>query len=88
MMVVVVVVVVVVVMVVVVMVVVVVVVMVVVVVGFPCPFLKIEENCPNLAKKVLISEESALFVCIYGLIYYRKCNFKSILEKKHEHFSL
>ena len=39
-------------------------------------------------KNALILEESALFACIYGLIYYSKCTFKSIFDKKHQNFSL
>ena len=45
--------------------------------GYPCHFLKIE-------KSALILEKHAMFVCIYGLNSYLKCNFKIIFEKKHQ----
>ena len=57
--------------------------------GLPCPFLEIENNCSNSAKKIaLILEKYAFFVCIYELNFDLKCCFKSILEKKHQNFSL
>ena len=39
-------------------------------------------------KSTLILEKNVLFVCIYALNSQMKCSFKSIMEKKHENFSL
>ena len=42
----------------------------------------------KIGKRSLILEKCTLFVCIYGLNSHLKCCFKSILEKKHQKFSL
>ena len=39
-------------------------------------------------KSALILENVALFVHIYGLNSHLKCNFKSVLQKKNQGFSL
>ena len=39
-------------------------------------------------KSVLILEQIALFLCIYGLNSHLKCSFNGIFQKKHLNFSL
>ena len=41
------------------------------------PFFENRKKCPGV-----------LFVCIYGLNSHLKCSFKSILERKHQNYSL
>ena len=56
---------------------------------FPPPFFENGKKVPWFCKKSpLTLERRTLFVCIYGLKSYLKCNFKSMLEKKHQHFFL
>ena len=49
---------------------------------------KKKKNALIKQKNALILEESVLFKCIFGLTYYWKYSFKSILEEKHPNFSL
>ena len=47
----------------------------------PLTFFENRKKCPDL-------EKCALLLCIYGLNSRLKCSFKSVLEKKHQTFSL
>ena len=48
--------------------------------GLPCPFLKKEKKCPDFEKMCP--------VCVYVWVEILKCNFKSILEKRDQNFSM
>ena len=54
----------------------------------PMPFFENAKSALILQKSALILKNRALFVCIYGLNSHLNYSFKSILEKKHQNFSL
>ena len=57
--------------------------------GLLCPFFENRKTLPWFCKKrAMIFEKNALLVCIYELSSHLKSSFKSMLEKKHQIFSL